>query len=161
LEGCAAQITGGTVADYRVKLTFSGDTTGLTGVSYLSHIDSISQNWVVNPLGLGMLLFYDVPIHKKQLTDTTPLYTEGGAFDIAPTVVSDFLNIHFLSNEKTKKRIDVVNAFGQIVLTKQIEANTENTTLDVEDMPKGIYFVVLNMQSHSAVFKKTRKFVRI
>jgi hypothetical protein len=159
LEGCRAQITGGSTSEYRVKLTFSGDTTGLTGISYLSHIDAYSQNWIVNPLGVGMLLFYDMPIHERQLTDTTQLYTEGALFDISPTAVSDILNIRFLSNEKTSKRLDIVNTSGQIVLTKQIEALIENTAVNVSSLPNGLYFVRLSIDNQ--IDRRVKKFIHL
>ena len=159
LEGCQARITSGSASESRVKLTFSGDTAGLTGISYLSHIDSYSQNWVVNPLGIGMLLFYDMPIHERQLTDTAQLYTEGGLFDISPTAVSDILNIRFLSNENMKKRIDIVNTHGQIVLTKQIETLVENTSIDVHYLPDGVYFVRLSIGNQ--IDRRVKKFVHL
>lgn len=147
LEGCRAQITGGTASDYRIKLNFSGDTAGLTGVSYLSRIDSFSQNWVVNPAGVGILLFYNVPVHKRQLTGfaSNAFYTEGEDFTICPNVVSDVLRIRFLSKEKTKKRVEIFNALGQIILSKDIETDSEEATISISALPKGVYFVRLDI----------------
>lgn len=158
LEGCQAKITGGSASDYRVKLSFSGDTTGLTGVSYLSHIDAYSQDWVVNPLSVGMLLFYNMPIHKRQVTDTVSLSnTEGGLFDISPTVVSNILKIRFLSNEKDKKQVDIINVLGQVVLTKQVETGIGETEIGVGDLPKGTYFV--RLRTTNKVFNGVKKFI--
>lgn len=149
LEGCRAQITGGIASDYRIKLNFSGDTSGMTGVSYLSRIDSFSQNWVVNPAGVGILLFYNVPVHKRQLTGfaSNAFYTEGEDFTICPNVVSDVLRIRFLSKEKTKKRVEIFNALGQIILSKDIETDSEEATISVSALPKGIYFVRLGFEN--------------
>lgn len=158
LEGCQAKITGGSASDYRVKLTYSGDTTGLTGVSYLSHIDAYSQDWVVNPLGVGMLLFYNMPIHKRQVTDTISLSnTEGGLFDIMPTVVSNILKIRFLSNEKDNKQVDIINVLGQVVLTKQVGIGIGETEIGVWDLPKGTYFV--RLRTTNKVFNGVKKFI--
>ncbi len=161
LEGCRAKITGGSASDYRVKLAFSGDTTGLTGVSYLCHIDTFSQNWIVNPLGVGMLLFHNMPINKQQLTDTAHANTEGGSFTISPTVANEIVNVHFLFDNKKTKQVDVINAYGQVVLTKQVEANAETTSLNIEDLPRGMYFVAVNRHIYSAQFKKAKKFIRL
>jgi hypothetical protein len=164
LEGCKAQITGGFVADYRIKLNFTGDTAGLTGVSYLSHIDAYSENWVVNPAGIGILLFYNVPVNKRQLTEVTqlPNHTEGVHFEISPTVVSDVLTIHFLSKEKTEKRLEIFNVNGLLVAKKNILMDLEQTEMDVSNLPKGVYFVRLNIDNQSIIIQSgTRKFIRL
>ncbi len=149
LEGCSAKITGGFVADYRIKLNFTGDTTGLTGVSYVCHIDSFSQNWVVNPLGVGILLFYNVPINKRQLTDTAsiPQNTEGVQFSIYPTIVDEFINIRFVRPDNKNKRIAIVNAIGQIVFEKNMGNDLDAAQIPVSGLPKGLYFIGLNMDN--------------
>ena len=164
LEGCNAQIISGSAANYRIKLTIVGDTTGLTGISYLSHIDSFSQNWIVNPLNIGILLFYNIPVHKQQLTDleTTPIYTEGGLFEVFPTAVSDVLHIRFLSNKTLEKQIDIVNISGQIVLTKDIKSGVENSEIDVGQLPKGAYFIRLSIDNQGIrTFIAAQKFVHL
>ena len=157
-EGCNAQIIGGSVSDYRIKLNYSGDTAGLTGISYLSHIDSFSQKWIVNPLGVGMLLFYNVPIHSRQLTDVAN--TEGGNFEVYPNIVSNVLNVRFLKMDTTQKYIQIFNVNGQVVITKDIEDGAESINLDVSDLPKGMYFVRLmldNQQLRQSI--GTQKFI--
>jgi Carbohydrate esterase, sialic acid-specific acetylesterase/Secretion system C-terminal sorting domain len=147
LEGCSAKITGGFVADYRIKLNFTGDTTGLTGVSYICHIDSFTQNWIVNPIGVGILLFNNVPVNKRQLTEvaTVSNNTEGVQFSIYPTIVDEFINIRFISPNKKNKRLTIVNAIGQIVFEKNIENDTDETHIPIANLPKGLYFIGLDM----------------
>ena len=162
LEGSKAQIIGGSATEYRIKLTIVGDTTGLTGISYLSHIDSFSQNWIVNPLNVGILLFYNIPVHRQQLTDVTetPIYTEGGHFDIFPNPVSNILNLRFLSKDNSKKQVEIVNINGQIVLTKKLENNIEQAEIDVSDLPKGVYFIRLNIDNQDIRhYSATKKFI--
>lgn len=164
LEGCKAQIIGGSASEYRIKLTIVGDTTGLTGISYLSHIDSFSQNWIVNPLNIGILLFYNIPVHKQQLTEvaSTPVYTEGALFEIFPTVVSEVLHIRFLSNGISKKQVEIVNINGQIVLTKDINKGVDNAEINVHNLPKGLYFMRLNIDNQGIIhYSSTRKFIRL
>lgn len=164
LEGCKAQIIGGSATNYRIKLAIVGDTTGLTGISYLSHIDSFSHNWIVNPLNIGILLFYNIPVHKQQLTElaATPVYTEGGLFEVFPNPVSDILHIRFLEKEISKKQVEIININGQIILTKGIKKGVEHAEIDIRDLPKGIYFIRLNidnqgLRNHGAI----QKFIRL
>ena len=164
LEGCKAQIIGGSAANYRIKLTIVGDTTGLTGISYLSHIDSFSQNWIVNPLNIGILLFYNIPVHKQQLTDlgATPIYTEGVLFEIFPTVASDVLHLRFFSKETSNKKIEIVHINGQIVLTNDIKSGVENSEMDIRQLPKGVYFIRLNVDNQGIRrFVGAQKFIRL
>ena len=164
LEGCNAQIVSGSAANYRIKLTIVGDTTGLTGISYLSHIDAVSQNWIVNPLNIGILLFYNIPVHKNQQTDTaeTPSDTEGGLFEVFPTVVSEVLHIRFLSTEASNNKIEIVNINGQVVITKGINSSIEIAEIDVKALPKGMYFIRLNIDNQGIKrFIGTRKFIRL
>ncbi len=164
LEGCKAQIIWGSATNYRIKLTIVGDTTGLTGISYLSHIDSFSQNWIVNPLNIGILLFYNIPVHKQQLTEVaaTPVYTEGGLFEVFPNPVSNILHIRFLSKEISKKQVEIININGQIVLTKGIEKDVDNAEIDVKDLPKGIYFIRLNIDNQGLrQYSSNQKFIRL
>ena len=164
LEGCKAQISNGTASDYRIKLNFSGDTMGFTGISYLCHIDSFSQNWIVNPLGVGMLLFYNLPVHKTQLTSTSPnpFYTEGGYFEITNNVTADVLDIHFLTHEKTQKRLSVVNMQGQIVLSQTVDIQIEWAQLPVQNLPKGMYFINLSVENQAiSPYNTTSKFIKL
>ncbi len=164
LEGCKAQIISGTASDYRIKLTIVGDTAGLTGISYLSHIDSFSQNWIVNPLNIGILLFYNIPVHKQQLTEVAENSnnTEGALFEVFPSVVTHILNIRFLSKQTEKKRIDIVNTTGQIVLKKDIKNDVENAEIEVSELPKGIYFIHLSIDSQGIKqYTNTLKFIRL
>lgn len=164
LEGCKAQIIGGSATNYRIKLAIEGDTTGLTGISYLSHIDSFSQNWIVNPSNIGILLFYNIPVHKQQLTEVaaTPVYTEGGLFEIFPNPVSDILNIRFLLKETSKKQVEIININGQIVLTKGIKSGVEHAEIDVSELPKGVYFIRLNIDNQGLRnYSGVQKFIRL
>ena len=62
-------------------------------------------------------------------------------------MVSDVLRIRFLSKEKTKKRVEIFNALGQIILSKDIETDSEEATISVSALPKGIYFVRLGIEN--------------
>jgi hypothetical protein len=164
LEGCRAQITGGFVADYRIKLNFSGDTTGMTGISYLSHIDSFSQNWVVNASNVGILLFYNVPVNKRQLTDTAflPKTTEGSDFELAETVVLHAVSLRFLSNLKSRKHIYIVNTMGQVVLDQRVGGDLEAVEIKISNLPKGVYFIQLGIENQAIKqFSRAQKFIHL
>ncbi|HHS95067.1 MAG TPA: hypothetical protein ENJ45_00640, partial [Phaeodactylibacter sp.] len=61
LEGGNVSITGGYVSGNDIFLNLSGEAAGVTAVSYLGHPGS-ANDWIANPLGVGILSFYDYPI---------------------------------------------------------------------------------------------------
>ena len=92
----------------------------------------------------------------------TPVYTEGGLFEIFPNPVSDILNIRFLLKETSKKHVEIININGQIVLTKGIKSGVEHAEIDVSELPKGVYFIRLNIDNQGLRnYSGVQKFIRL
>ncbi|MBL7815084.1 MAG: T9SS type A sorting domain-containing protein [Saprospiraceae bacterium] len=160
LEGCNARIVGGSASDYRIKLFYVGDTSGLTGISYLSRIDSSSQNWIVNPMGVGILLFYNIPINKRQLTSLSE-HTEGGIFSVFPTYVTDRLTIEYSKTISTPTRIDIFDLRGKLVLSHMHNQATNRVDINVQYLTKGIYFIRLNIDNQKVETMELKKIIVI
>ena len=64
-------------------------------------------------------------------------YSEDNIF-IYPNPSTGLINITLTESAKDR-RIDVINSFGQVILTKQI--NTSTPTIDLTNQAKGLYFV--------------------
>ena len=137
----------GKVVDNKIILRFTGDTANVKGVSYLSHIDS-SNNWIVNPLGTGILSFYNVPISLKPFVSS--LYTEGvSTFEIAPTIIQNFIQLKWDVTDFTKKTVTIYNLLGIPVWSKNI---------DVSHLNAGQYLVVFKEVGKRAGVRKMVKF---
>ncbi|WP_299896121.1 glycoside hydrolase family 11 protein [uncultured Aquimarina sp.] len=71
-------------------------------------------------------------------------------FDIYPNPAKDVAHVNFnISNQE--KKLEVYNVSGKIVLSKNYGA-TETIT-EIENLPKGMYFVVLNTNNNNAAKK--------
>jgi hypothetical protein len=77
-----------------------------------------------------------VAYHEKEANINMQLY---------PTQVNDILNIVFNETLNEFVMLYVVNLAGRIMQQEQLEAGTENLTIDVNRLPQGMYF--LRMQA--------------
>lgn len=144
------KIVGGKVSGDKIILEFTGDTNAIKGVSYLSHIDS-SNNWIVNPLGVGILSFYNVPISPKPFVSS--LHTEGvSSFEIAPTITQNFIQLKWESTDFNKKTVTIYNLLGVPVWSTDINTTDKSLNIDVSQLNAGQYLVV---------FKEARKRARV
>ncbi|MDZ4759054.1 MAG: multicopper oxidase domain-containing protein [Bacteroidota bacterium] len=75
-------------------------------------------------------------------------------FDLYPNPVSKTLFLNF-NNEFPFAEINVVNVLGETVLKQNI-SDTKNTTLDVDDLANGIYFI--QIKTHTIFL--TQKFIK-
>ncbi len=150
------KIIGGKVSGDKIILEFRGDTNAIKGVSYLSHIDT-SNNWVVNPLGVGVLSFYNVPIGAKPAVSS--LYTEGvSSFEIAPTVTQNFIQLKWEATDFTKKTVSIYNLLGIPVWSTNINAADKSLDIDVSQLNAGQYLVVFKEVGKRAGVRKMVKF---
>ena len=69
---------------------------------------------------------------------------------IYPNPSNGLVNIAFAESTKGNQ-LDVINSFGQVILTKQI--NTSTTTLDLTNKAKGMYFIKVQSGNGVAVRK--------
>jgi hypothetical protein len=152
INGGNAKIVDGLIEGNVIKLRITGDTVGLKGISYLSHISS-DENWIINPLGMGILSFYNFPLTTKP--PSASVNTEGPShFEVYPTLADDYLKIKLLDTSTTVKKIELYDITGKLKLQKEISDNTAINTLDVSEMPTGLYIIVLSEGSQKLSVKK-------
>jgi hypothetical protein len=155
VNGGNAQITEGSVEGNLIKLRLVGDTTGVKGISYLAHIGP-ENNWITNPLGVGILTFSNFPITTKP-TSTAVETVADNLFEVYPTLADDYLNIRLLDRTSTTKKIALYNATGSLQLEQNLALDNSNATLDVSHIPKGLYIVVLSQGNQKYAVKKIVK----
>ena len=150
------KIIGGKVLGDKIILEFTGDTNTIKAVSYLSHIDS-SNNWIVNPLGVGILSFYDVPIGPKPFVSS--LHTEGvSTFEISPSITNNSIKLTWEATDFNKKTVTIYNLLGLPVWTANISHQDNSLFIDVSHFNAGQYLVVFQAVGKRASVRKMVKF---
>ena len=151
----------GRVVDNKIILRFSGDTTSVKGVSYLSHIDS-SNNWIVNPLGTGILSFYNVPISPKP--PVSSIYTPKGinegvsTFEIVPTITHNSIQLTWETTDFNKKTVSIYNLLGVPLWSTDINTADNKLNIDISQLNAGQYLVVFKEVGKRAGVRKMVKF---
>ncbi|MEY4935153.1 MAG: hypothetical protein RIS64_1512 [Bacteroidota bacterium] len=142
-------ITGCSVAGNQLKIAFSGDSTGVKTMSYLSHVTA-ENDWVVNELGVGILSFHQVPIsHEKPIPPKDSV-----TYSVSPTYGNDIFKINQPDLDK-KRNVSVYNALGILVFERDWQNGDASETLfNASGWQKGIYFVCLAVENRrKRVFK--------
>jgi Carbohydrate esterase, sialic acid-specific acetylesterase/Secretion system C-terminal sorting domain len=155
INGGSAKITQGTIEGNLIKLRFVGDTTGVKGISYLGHIGP-ENNWITNPLGMGIMTFSNFPITTKPAATALDTVADS-LFEVYPTLADDYLNIKLLDSTSTTKKISLYNTTGSLQLEQNLPLDNFNTTLDVSHIPAGLYIVVLSQGNQKQSVKKIVK----
>ncbi len=156
LRDSLTKVVGGKVSGNKITLEFTGDTNAIKGVSYLSHIDS-SNNWIVNPLGTGILSFYNVRIESRPFVSS--LYTEGvSSFNIAPTIAHDFIELKWSTADFAKKTVAIYNLLGVPVWSTDIKTADKSLSINVSHLNAGQYLVVFKEEGKRASIRKIVKF---
>lgn len=160
LEGSmTATITGGFVNQTRLYLQISGDTTGLLGLTYYPKLNTdIAQNqYVTNPLGVGILSFHNFKITKAAATDTVK--NQKLRYTIRPNIVTGEINIDFPTLTAYPLQCDIVNMMGQVVRTEDITAGVYEHRFFVDNLPQGTYF--MRIRANTKGIEVVQKFVKI
>jgi Carbohydrate esterase, sialic acid-specific acetylesterase/Secretion system C-terminal sorting domain len=155
INGGNAKITEGSLEGNLIKLRFTGDTTGIKGISYLAHIGS-EDNWITNPTGMGILTFSNFPITTKPPSTAVDTVVSN-LFEVYPTLADDYLNIKLLDSAATTKKIALYSTTGVLQLEQNLPIDNVNTTLDVSKIPAGLYIVVLSQGNQKQSVKKIVK----
>jgi hypothetical protein len=155
INGGSAKITEGFIEGNLVKLRIIGDTIGVKGISYLGHIGP-ENNWITNPLGMGLLTFSNFPITTKPAATAMDTLTDN-LFEVYPTLADDYLNIKLLDSTSTTKKVSLYNTTGSLQLEQNLPIDNFNTTLDVSYLPTGLYLVVLSQGNQKKSVKKIIK----
>jgi Carbohydrate esterase, sialic acid-specific acetylesterase/Secretion system C-terminal sorting domain len=156
INGGTAKVKDGVIEGNLIKLQLTGDTTGIKGVSYLAHIGP-EDNWITNPLGLGIMTFSNFPITTKPPFSTAVDTVVSNLFDVYPTLADDYLNIRLLDSTATTKKIALYSTTGVLQLEQNLPTDNTNVTLDVSKMPSGLYIVVLSQGNQKQSVKKIVK----
>jgi hypothetical protein len=69
-----------------------------------------------------------------------------------PNPTNGLLNVKYTSN--TPVQFDVINMLGENVFSQKTN-NTKNTTIDVSNLNKGIYFLQMTTESKTTSLKFT------
>ncbi len=157
VQGSNSKILSSTVEGNTLRLTLSGDTTGVRSISYKSHI-SAAEDWITNPLGVGILSFHKVAVSEK--APVTSINTEGVvSWSILPTITDAPLRIRWENDTAASdKTIFIHNALGIKVLEEKINSDMNEFELDVADFAQGYYFVQL---VEKGIRRSTKRFLKI
>jgi Carbohydrate esterase, sialic acid-specific acetylesterase/Secretion system C-terminal sorting domain len=155
INGGNAKITEGVIEGNIIKLRLVGDTIGVKGISYLGHI-SPENNWITNPLGMGIMTFSNFLITTKPAATLVDTLADN-LFDVYPTLADDYLNIRLLDSTSITKKISLYNTLGNLQLEQTLPLDNSNTILDVSHIPTGLYIVVLSQGNQKKSIKKIVK----
>jgi Carbohydrate esterase, sialic acid-specific acetylesterase/Secretion system C-terminal sorting domain len=155
VNGGNAKITEGVIEGNLIKLRIVGDTIGVKGISYLGHIGP-ENNWITNPLGMGIMTFSNFPITTKPASTAVDTVADN-LFEVYPTLADDYLNIKLLDSSSIAKKISLYNTTGSLLLEQNLLLDNLNTTLDVSHIPTGLYIVVLSQGNQKKSVKKIIK----
>lgn len=107
------------------------DENPLQGISYyrLKQVDLNGDSKVTNPEVVNASLF------------------SGEEFSLVPNPASEDVTVNFISSESTNETIYIYDSNGLIKLSKDVNCNAgvNATRLDISELGKGLYFVLLNI----------------
>jgi hypothetical protein len=144
------QITGCSISGNQIKIAFSGDSTGVKTISYLSHVTA-ANDWIVNELGVGILSFHQVPIsHEKPILPPKDSVT----YSVSPTYGKDVFKINHPDLDK-KRTVRVYNALGILAFEQDWQnGDASETKFNASGWQKGMYFVCFEEENRrKRVFK--------
>ena len=89
---------------------------------------------------------WEFEIYTRDEMTSTEYTPQKSKFGIYPNPGNGQVNLQFFSLEYTRGLIEVYDAFGHVVLIKELKliAGENSIELDLFDLPIGIYFIKLN-----------------
>jgi hypothetical protein len=81
--------------------------------------------------------------NKERPPTTSTKELEGVTFNVFPNPSSDKLSINLANTEGPIRHLKVIDLTGKIFLEKKI--NAQQTILDISQLPKGLYFLMLEL----------------
>lgn len=155
IDSTSITVIGGAVDGKKLILELSETPpAGDLFVSYLCH-PGPSEHWIYNQSGVGLLSFY----HQRVL-DAMPTSTEflslDNLFKIYPNPTQDILNIDLHSSEYASfDQVSIVDLHGRSLRVEQLNTMSDKFTIDVSEIPNGIYFLSANSEQTTIL----RKFI--
>lgn len=142
----STNITG--ISDYNYSATIVSNTANVSTSTYCWHI---IENNNGDPLDIW------IPAPPDQIETTYSLYVANLQyagideekfsvyFDVHPNPTSDLLTISYLSSEMQQLDFEIIDAIGKIVnVNSIIESGMNYITIDISQLPKGLYICSLN-----------------
>lgn len=75
-------------------------------------------------------------------------------FKIFPNPANNTVNIEISNNEKENFYIEIINITGKIIKTENIQSNNKTISIDISDIPAGIYICKLLGSNKTSLQKK-------
>jgi hypothetical protein len=99
----------------------------------------------------------DCNLHPRlQVTYTLSVSVEelsSNLFSIYPNPADGSFSIKFNSDETSFDKLEIVNSIGQVIMEEKISDQLSKTEIDVKDVAKGFYEVILESEKGRAVNK--------
>jgi hypothetical protein len=144
------QITGCSSEGNQLKIAFSGDSTGVKSLSYLSHVTA-ANDWIVNELGVGILSFHQVPIRREKPI-VPPI--DSITYSVSPSYGNHIFKINQPDWDK-KRKVSVYNSLGVLVFQQDWQnGDGSDTQFNASNLQKGMYVICLEVETkRKQVFK--------
>jgi uncharacterized protein (TIGR02145 family) len=137
--------TGGSYNNLGESSYFWTSTPYNSGSSYRYAMDYdnpiLWRNFFSNVYGAAVRCICDLPVSINETKKSSNI-------NIYPNPSSDFIVIDGLNNDNS---IEIVNLQGQVV--KNLKVSNIKTTLEISELPKGIYFIRINSNEELHISK--------
>jgi hypothetical protein len=112
---------------------------------------NITGNWVQSAIPGSVMINPVMGCTPPTPTVNVREYDKNNVFTLFPNPAQNSLNIQ--SNDVTLENtsLDIISSIGQTVLTSELE---NNTSIDISNLPNGIYFVYFNNKQVNVSPKK-------
>lgn len=136
----------GTVTDNTTRNRFDSTNNPNLSCIFVDDIANCSNNW----LGVDSVSNFVTTIQECQSLSISEFILQD--ISIFPNPVDNILNIEN-NTEKTIKKVNLYNAFGNLVLSKE----KFFIQLDLSSLVSGLYFLSVQSENESKVFKVVKK----
>ncbi len=129
------------ISDTRVKLTLSYDETDfdLDSTNFYILIDESALLGNLNLTTNSLTIFADIESGISDVNDNNQIR-------IFPNPTNGIINVEYMSSTNDKINIQIIDALGKKIIQKEYRfSNTQfKTTIDVNSIDKGQYYLILN-----------------
>lgn len=127
-------------------------------------LKSMQLDWTVGELAI-LSIQNDSQLVTQGFHQPYLIVTSIGAFDasignirVYPNPTSETLEVDFEFNNSHLVTMRLVDAKGEVVLSKEVLGHVTKETMDVEWLPRGIYFLNFLLDNH--LYSKTIKVLK-
>ena len=94
--------------------------------------------------GYGNNLFIDNINLNDEALGTNSEADQSPSFMAFPNPASSIVNVEFASSQNTS--VQIINALGQLVGENEVKGNQSHTTIDLSNLPAGIYWLIMKSE---------------